>query len=842
MLAMVAAMATAATAVQTEEIELSLQDLMNLKIDVGTLTGMARNKIPVSLTTITSEDIALTPARNINDLIEAYVPGSHWTLHSESGHIGMRGIMSDRNGKFLTLVNGYVMNQNAHDGAMTELENWDLNDVDRIEIIRGPGSVTYGPGAIMGVVNIVTKSAANSGGLKVGATGNSPYRSVGGYASYGKQAGDFQIFSYGSLTRTQGQENAKIYVGTDSVYGYVADSWKAKAQELKDSRAKDGVRAGSFADEPSSYFGDYRAWPQGKFMTDMRYKEFRLMGRFTNSGNTQILSLVPAKTRENGESVDNNQLQMRQALVALENDHKFNDLWKQTTKLSWNDQDFSRWFVRDTNDIDQLRNYSHAFSERHIKAHTMAQLSPTEKYRFALGAEVSHNTIASPWGMEDNFLRLGDDQNMYGGTYADVLAADSITNFKRGIYAPSAKYRADMLAAKKKMPNAPVGTKYDTTSFFLAEGWSTNSYGLLGEANLEFHPLATFLVSGRADKDDHSNWGISPRVAWIGEFSQDNVLKLIWQRSVRMNYMEQAYLENKAGTVSDPEVLNGVEAIHTWQPRSDISLQTSAFYNSFEILGFNRTTFKTSKLGDLKLAGLELEGKYTTPKVTVGFNHSLVQQLEYLLTNDANTKSSGISYSDYRSDIVVSGSSSKSDTVKVNGLAIKNSKGTDSLKTTVTKWTDTTYILGTGNDLNNWSNQATKLYVNYKPIESITLHVDTRVFWGFQGADDGLTALETAVNALPARDSVQKKRSMDAINDIRSKDAYQLDFRLNASAAWRFVPWASVTVFSQNLLGLNGNKRYVYDAGNNTIYASRASWMEEPRTVGVRLDATIPGI
>lgn len=835
-IALLAGLATAAGAVQTEEVELSLQDLMELKIDVGTLTGMARNKIPVSLTTITAEDIALTPARNINDLVETYVPGANWSLHSESGHIGIRGIMSDRNGKFLTLVNGYVMNQNAHDGSMSEIENWDLNDVERIEVIRGPGSVTYGPGAIMGVINIVTKNAKDHGGLKLGTAGNATYRGQGGYLSYGRQAGDLQVWSYASLTRTQGQRSPRIYVGVDSVYGYLGagNSWNAKATELKDKRANSQTAFG--AEKNSSYFNDYRGWPQGKFMTDLRWKEFRLSGRFTNSGNTQVLSLIPAKTREDGEWVDNNQLQIRQALVALENEHKFSDLWKQTTKVSWNDQDFSRWFVRDTNDIDQLRNYSHSFSERHIKVHSLAQLSPSEKFRFAAGAEYSRNTVGSAWGNDGKEIRLGDDQNMFGGSYADVLAADSITNLKRGIYAPSAKFRAAQLAAKKAMPSAPAGTKYDTSIVYVGEGWSTNSYGLLGEANLEFHPLATFVVSGRADKDDHSNWGLSPRVAWVGAFSEENVLKLIWQRSVRMNYLEQAYLQNKAGTVSDPEVLNGVEMIHTWKPTPMIDWQTSAYYNDLEILGFNRNTSTTLKVGDLKLAGLELEGKVTLPKVTVGFNHSLVKQLEFKLSDDKDVKSSGITYGDYRRDLAVG---KWTDTVKVNGVAIKNAKGDKDSTVTVA---DTVWIKGTGNDLNNWSNQATKLYVNYKPIESVTLHLDGRMFWGFQGAQDGLDGLEAAVNSLPARDSVAKKRSLDALADIRANDGYGMDFRVNASVAWRFVSWASITASCQNLWGSNDNKRYVYDAGNDKITASRATWLEEPRTFAVRLDATIPGL
>src|SRR5262245_27785896 len=90
---------------------------------LGVLTRMLRKNVPDSVTTITEEDIRLTPARNIYDLMEVYVPGALWMNHSEGPHMGIRGIISDRNTKFLLLVNGRNLNQNAHNGAADELGN-----------------------------------------------------------------------------------------------------------------------------------------------------------------------------------------------------------------------------------------------------------------------------------------------------------------------------------------------------------------------------------------------------------------------------------------------------------------------------------------------------------------------------------------------------------------------------------------------------------------------------------------------------------------------------------------------------------------------------------------------
>lgn len=102
--------ANGAQALETEMQELSLSDLMGLQNAIGTLTRMEKNKVPVSVTTITEEDIRMTPARNLLDVIEALVPGAMYTDHPEQARLGLRGVIADRNYKFLLLVDGHLMN------------------------------------------------------------------------------------------------------------------------------------------------------------------------------------------------------------------------------------------------------------------------------------------------------------------------------------------------------------------------------------------------------------------------------------------------------------------------------------------------------------------------------------------------------------------------------------------------------------------------------------------------------------------------------------------------------------------------------------------------------------
>ena len=69
---------------------MSLEDIFALP---GVVTAVSANRIPVWVTTITAEDIRMTPARNIYDLIEVYVPGSTFLVHHEGPHVGIRGIV-----------------------------------------------------------------------------------------------------------------------------------------------------------------------------------------------------------------------------------------------------------------------------------------------------------------------------------------------------------------------------------------------------------------------------------------------------------------------------------------------------------------------------------------------------------------------------------------------------------------------------------------------------------------------------------------------------------------------------------------------------------------------------
>jgi outer membrane receptor for ferrienterochelin and colicin len=114
--------------------DMSLEELLATDVSMGPLTSMELSKIPSAITIITREEIEKTPARNILDLLEVYVPGLMLFNDQNGGPtIKIRGL-GIRNYKTLLLLNGRPVNQKAFWGSVIELRNWDMNDIERIEV------------------------------------------------------------------------------------------------------------------------------------------------------------------------------------------------------------------------------------------------------------------------------------------------------------------------------------------------------------------------------------------------------------------------------------------------------------------------------------------------------------------------------------------------------------------------------------------------------------------------------------------------------------------------------------------------------------------------------------
>jgi outer membrane receptor for ferrienterochelin and colicins len=175
----------------TDLSQLSLEDLMNLKIDTVYGASKFQQKVteaPSSVTIITADEIQKYGYRTLFDVLQS-VPGFFGTDDRNYTYLGVDGISrpTDYNTHLLILIDGHRMNDNIYNGAYVGTESViDVDLVQRVEIIRGPGSSLYGTNAFLGVINIITEQGRDLRGVEVSADAGS-LQTYRGRATYGQQ-------------------------------------------------------------------------------------------------------------------------------------------------------------------------------------------------------------------------------------------------------------------------------------------------------------------------------------------------------------------------------------------------------------------------------------------------------------------------------------------------------------------------------------------------------------------------------------------------------------------------------------------------------------------------------
>jgi iron complex outermembrane receptor protein len=156
--------------------ELSLEDLM--KVDITSVSKREQSLMdaPAAVTVIRGEDIRRTGATSIPEALRL-VPGL-FVAHVDANKwiVGSRGFGDVFSNKLLVLIDGRSVYSPLFSGVFWTAQDVALEDVDRIEVIRGPGATVWGANAVNGVINIITKKAKDTQGGLVTVGGGSAER------------------------------------------------------------------------------------------------------------------------------------------------------------------------------------------------------------------------------------------------------------------------------------------------------------------------------------------------------------------------------------------------------------------------------------------------------------------------------------------------------------------------------------------------------------------------------------------------------------------------------------------------------------------------------------------
>jgi iron complex outermembrane recepter protein len=193
----------------TDLTQMSLEDL--LKLQVTTTIGRRLQKlsqIPAAVYVISAEDMERAGVTSVPEALRlapgvevAQVDGSTWA-------ISMRGFNSVFSNKLLVLVDGRTVYSSIYTQVFWAVQDLPLQDVERIEVIRGPGAAIWGANAVNGVINIVTRSARETQGNRLAIEVGSYDQAIAD-ASYGRELGHDLVFRISSRYALRGQMQAQ---------------------------------------------------------------------------------------------------------------------------------------------------------------------------------------------------------------------------------------------------------------------------------------------------------------------------------------------------------------------------------------------------------------------------------------------------------------------------------------------------------------------------------------------------------------------------------------------------------------------------------------------------------
>jgi iron complex outermembrane receptor protein len=158
---------------QPDLIDRSLEDLMNIKVTSVSKTEQTLSRTASAIFVITAQDIRRSGATNIPDLLRM-VPGMDVAqIGANTWAISARGLNGRFSNELLVLVDGRNVYTPTFGGVFWDVLDMPLEDIERIEVIRGPGATIWGANAVNGVINIITRKASvTPGGMVVVGGGN----------------------------------------------------------------------------------------------------------------------------------------------------------------------------------------------------------------------------------------------------------------------------------------------------------------------------------------------------------------------------------------------------------------------------------------------------------------------------------------------------------------------------------------------------------------------------------------------------------------------------------------------------------------------------------------------
>lgn len=534
------------------------------EVSIATGSSMLLRRAPAVATVITAQDIAAIGAVDLDDVLET-VPGLHVArspLSSTPLYV-IRGINLGYNPQVLMLINGipqtivYTGNRGDASGGMP------IENIARIEVIRGPGSALYGAEAFAGVINIVTKRAEDLNGTQMGLRSGT-YNSQDAWLTHGGTWGPVSVAAFVRRGHTDGSNrtvSADAQTGWDKLLGGHA----------------------SLAPGPTN---NQREFTDGSLDLGMDHWRMRLgyRDRAKAGMGTGVASALDPLGRTRAETItadlgyDNPQIAPDLGLAIQTSWMHFNEF----SDLVLYPAGFQGFYGDPFQDGLIGNPYKW---ERHLRFNVSATYSGWRAHRVLLGigsAQESLYKVRETKNFRPDFSRIGQ------GSTADVIDVTNTAPFVQ----PHDRYKRNIFVQDE------WSLVKDWT---LTAGWRQDHYNDFGSTN-------------------------NPRVALVWDAAYDLTAKLLYGTAFRAPSFSELYAINNPVITGNPmlvpERIRTVEAAVSWQVTPPLQLGINLFrYDMRDII--HLVNFRYENAGRQTGNGLEFEARWdVSPTMRVSGNYS----------------------------------------------------------------------------------------------------------------------------------------------------------------------------------------------------------------------------
>jgi iron complex outermembrane receptor protein len=528
----------------------ALEDLLAVleqETEIATKTKLNIDFVPGMVSVLHGRDLLARGVRTVYEAL-ALIPGIELSMTNDGQYqVVVRGVgKTFSSGKVKFLLNGVSFNSTLN--ATTTALVIPIELVDRIEVIRGPGSAVYGEFASVGVVNVVTDNKSRN--------------------AFGRYS-DNQRYTLGA--QYAGQLSRELSLAANFAYGENKGGNVQAGEDILASSSNPAFQNISNSPGPVNDKEESTV-----FLLNLGYRGFQLKWQYIERDFGDYFGAANALPADS----HNAQRDTKMHNIELANKWQRGEIWQSNIKLGW-----LRVDLESTQLVLFPQGFALAYPGGDFSAEGVLGAPNYQEDKYYTGVDISYKG----WKQHDVLLGVDYSQTLQGDTSAER------------------NYYVDDSGRFIHIENASYTGEWN----WMAEDLSRRVFALYVQDQYSISSQWMLTAGLRWDDYDDIGNDFSPRMAAVYQLSDRQTFKAQYAQSFRPPTLLEQYAQNNPVVTGNPDLkserLENVEMGYVYNDGLTISRVTAFYYDLKDLIAINTNTRRYENVGNIHARGIELE-------------------------------------------------------------------------------------------------------------------------------------------------------------------------------------------------------------------------------------------